>query len=253
MEPLIVFQNVLRCYQENNRSVVGVGEISFSVLSNQILSILGPSGCGKTTILKLISGLLKPTSGRIIYQGKDIIYAKSNGLIGLVPQAPTLMPNRTVAENIRLPLEIKKIKDDKNISLLIKLVGLSGFEKFYPHQLSGGMKQRVSIARALVYQPAVLLMDEPFAALDEIIRERLNLELLDIQRRLKTTIVFVTHNVEEAVFISDWIVIMSACPGKKIGEVEVDLPPIRNQALRISQNYFDEVKKVRELLAQSYD
>lgn len=253
MEPLIIFKDVSRNYYENKKLVVGIDNVSFEVYPHQILSILGPSGCGKTTILRLISSILKPTKGEIFYQTKDISYARENGLIGLVPQAPTLLPNRTVETNIALPLEIKRIKDDKTISRFINLVGLKGFEKFYPHQLSGGMKQRVSIARALVYQPEVLLMDEPFASLDEIIREHLNLELINIQRRLKQTIIFVTHNIEEAAFISDRVIVMSTQPGKKIGEVKVNLPQNRNQELRNSQEFFQVTKQIRQLLEKSYD
>jgi len=249
MEPLIIFKNVSKNYYENKKLVVGINNVSFEVYPHQILSILGPSGCGKTTILRLISSILKPTEGSIFYQAKDISYARKSGLIGLVPQAQTLLPNRTVEANISLPLEIKKVKNDKMISQLIDLVGLKGFEKFYPHQLSGGMKQRVSIARALVYQPEVLLMDEPFASLDEIMRENLNLELINIQRRLKQTIVFVTHNIEEAVFISDRIIMLSQ-PGKNIEEVKIDLPQDRNQELRNSQNFFQVVSKIRKLLGK---
>jgi len=253
MEPLIIFKNVSRNYCENKKLVVGINNVSFKVYPHQILSILGPSGCGKTTILRLISSTLEPSKGNIFYQAKDISYARKNGLIGLVPQTPTLLPNRTVEANIALPLEIKKIKNDKAISQLINLVGLKGFEKFYPHQLSGGMKQRVSIARALACEPEVLLMDEPFASLDEIIREHLNLELINIQRRLKQTVIFVTHNIEEAAFISDRIIVMSAHPGKIVEEVEVNLPQNRNQELRSSQEFFQVVKKIRKLLGKSYD
>lgn len=253
MEPLITFKNVSRNYYENKKLLVGIDNISFEVYPCQILSILGPSGCGKTTILRLICSILEPTKGKILYQDKDISYARKNGLIGLVPQEPTLLPNRTIEANIALPLEIKKIKDKKAVYQLINLVGLKGFENFYPHQLSGGMKQRVSIARALVYEPEVLLMDEPFASLDEIIRENLNLELINIQRRLKQTIVFVTHNIEEAAFISDRIIVMSTRPGKIIEEIIVDLPQNRNQELRTSQEFFQVVKQIRRLLGKNCD
>lgn len=170
-----------------------------------------------------------------------------------MPQSPTLLPNRTVYTNISLPLEIKKIKDGEVVDKFIDLVHLNGFEKFYPHQLSGGMKQRVSIARALVYEPELILMDEPFASLDEIIRENLNLELINIQRRLNPTIVFVTHDIEEATFISDRIIIMSSQPGKKIGEVKINLSRDRNRELRNSQDFFNTVKEIRKELNKSYD
>lgn len=253
MEPLITFKDVSRNYYENKKLFVGINNISFEVYPYQILSILGPSGCGKTTILRLICSTLEPTKGEILYQDKNTSYARRKGLIGLVPQEPTLLPNRTVEANIALPLEIRKIKNKEAVNRLINLVGLKRFKKFYPHQLSGGMKQRVSIARALVYEPKVLLMDEPFASLDEIIRENLNLELISIQRRLKQTIVFVTHNIEEAAFISDRIIVMSTRPGKITGKIQVDLPEERKQDLRNSQKFFQVVKQIRQLLGKSYD
>ncbi len=252
MKPLIIFKDVSRNYYENKKLLVGIDRLNFEVYPHQILSILGPSGCGKTTILRLICGILEPTNGKILYQDKNVSYARKNGLIGLVPQEPTLLPNRTVEDNIALPLEIRKKKNKDAVYQFIDLVGLKGFEKFYPHQLSGGMKQRVSIARALVYDPEVLLMDEPFASLDEIIRERLNLELINIQRRLKQTIVFVTHNIEEAVFISDFIIVMSTKPGRIIGKIQVDMTRERSQEFRSSQDFFRVVKQIRRLLGKNY-
>lgn len=252
MQSLITFQNVSKNYYENKKTVIAINNISFEVFPHEILSILGPSGCGKTTILRLIGDIFKPTSGNIFYKDKDISYARKNDMIGLVPQAPTLLPNRTVGMNISLPLEIKKIDDKELVQKFINLVHLNGFEKFYPHQLSGGMKQKVSIARALVYEPELILMDEPFASLDEIIRENLNIELINIQRRLKSTIIFVTHDVEEAVFISDRIIVMSSQQEKKIGEMKIDLPRDRNNELRNSQEFFNIVKEVRKLLNKSY-
>lgn len=252
MKPLITFEDVSKNYYENKKLLVAIDKLSFEVYPHQILSIIGPSGCGKTTILKLICSILEPTEGEILYQNKNISYARENGLIGWVPQEPTLLPNRTVDGNIALPLEIRKGKNKDAIYQLIDLVGLKGFEKFYPHQLSGGMKQRVSIARALVYEPELLLMDEPFASLDEIMRENLNLALINIQRRLKQTIIFVTHNIEEAAFISDRIIVMSSRPGRLTGEIQVDLPRNRNQDVRSSQEFFQVVKQIRRLLGENY-
>lgn len=252
MPALITLKKVSRVYQNNKKSVLGVDRLSFTVYPNEIISLIGPSGCGKTTVLKMLSDILSPTSGKILYRDREISYAREKGLVGFVPQSPTLMPNRNVERNISLPLEVKGINGRQEISDLIKLVGLEGFEKFYPHQLSGGMKQRVSIARALVYKPRVLLMDEPFASLDEIIREKLNIELVNIQRRLRQAIVFVTHNIEEAVFISNRVLIMSAMPGRIIKEDTVSLPPKRDQELKASQTFFKEVKKFRRYLQMIY-
>ena len=253
MKPLIIFKNVSKNYYEDRKPFVAIDKINFEVYSNQILSILGPSGCGKTTILRLISNVLKPTEGEILYQDKNISYAKKNGLIGLVPQEPTLLPNRTVDTNIALPLEIRRERNKNAVYQTIELLGLRGFEKFYPYQLSGGMKQRVSIARALVYKPEILLMDEPFASLDEITRENLNLELINIQRKLKQTIVFVTHNIEEAVFISDQLIIMSTHPGKIIKKIQVNFPIERNQELRNRQDFLRIVQQIRQLLDKNYE
>lgn len=231
---------------------MGIKDITFDVYPHEILSIIGPSGSGKTTILKMISSILRPTEGVILYQNKDISYARKKGLIGLVPQSSTLLPNRNIRKNIGLPLEMRNRKDDATVDKMIKMVGLQGFEKYYPNQLSGGMKQKVSISRALINNPEVLLMDEPFSSLDEIVRENLNIELIKIQRQLKQTIVFITHNIEEAVFLSDRIIILSSQPGRVIAEVKVKLPRDRNKELRISEDFFIQVKEIRKLLEKCY-
>jgi NitT/TauT family transport system ATP-binding protein len=243
MKPLITLKDVSFDYYENKKVVGGVNNINLDIYPSEIISIIGPSGCGKTTILKLISSIISPEKGEITYQEK---------CVGLVPQEPSLLPSRNVKSNIELPLEVKKIKNEERVDELINIVGLKGFEKLYPSQLSGGMKQRVSIARALVHEPKVLLMDEPFSALDEIIRERLNLELINIHNRLKQAIVFVTHNIEEAVFISNRVYVMSGFSGKIIGEVDVDFGREKNIEDKFNQDFLSGMKNVRQLLKRGY-
>ncbi len=247
-ESLIVLSAVTKNYSKSKDDFVGVQDINFKISKGEIVTILGPSGCGKTTILRLLAGLVKPTGGEIFFQNADISYAHKNGLFGLVPQSSSLLPNRTVALNIKLSLEIKKEDDDLLVKKITNLVGLVGFENFYPHQLSGGMKQRVSLARALVFKPQILLMDEPFAAVDEIMREKLDADLVYLQNSLNQTILFVTHNVEEAVFISDRIFIMHDNPGRIIGELDINLPEKRDQNLRTNPIFFEQVTKVRNIL-----
>ncbi len=251
MNSLININKISITFQKGN-IITGVSNLNFEIFPGEILSIVGPSGSGKTTVLKLLSSLLIPDQGEIKYHNEDIRLARNKGFIGLIPQQLTLLPNRNVFFNISLPLEIKKSVDNNKINEIIKLVGLEGFENFYPHQLSGGMKQRVSIARALVYQPSLLLMDEPFSSLDEIIRERLNLELLEIQKKINQTIVFVTHNIEEAVFMSDRIIVLTGQPGYIVDQHKVDLPKIRTKDLRYSDVFFEATKKVRQVLEKSY-
>ena len=248
MYPLITIDNVTRFYISNTIKKTGLKEVSFKVYPGEIISLIGPSGCGKTTILKMISNILDPSSGKIYYKKKHISLARKKGLLGYIPQNSSLFPNRTVLENINLPLEIKNKNDFKKVESLIKLVGLGDFKNLYPHQLSGGMKQRAALARSLVYDPEVLLMDEPFSSLDEIIREKLDFELLKIFYILKPAIVFVTHNIEEAVFISNRVLIMSGAPGKILHDVKIDLPERRSPEIKNEEIFFKEVKKIREKL-----
>jgi NitT/TauT family transport system ATP-binding protein len=246
MDPLITLENVTRFYASNGENKVGLKNVSFHVHPEEVVSLIGPSGCGKTTILKMISTILNPSEGKIYYKKKHISLAREDGLLGYIPQASSLFPNRTVEENINLPLEIKNKLDTKKVESMMDLVGLSNFKNLYPHQLSGGMKQKVSLARSLVYEPEVLLMDEPFSSLDEIIREKMDLELLKIFYKLKPAIIFVTHNIEEAVFISNRILIMSEAPGKILYDIKINLPEKRSLEIKNENAFFEEVKKIRE-------
>jgi len=209
--------------------------IDLSVRKGEFVSIIGPSGCGKSTILKLVSGLTSITSGDLLVDG--MTPANAREIVSFIFQDPTLLPWRTVAKNVALALELDHSPRDtraEKVSALLELVGLSQVAESYPRQLSGGMKMRVSIARALASKPRILLMDEPFAALDEMSRDRLNEELLRLKAELKWTVLFVTHSVAEAVYLSDRIIVLAPHPGRVAHEIVVDLPSPRDAELRSS-------------------
>lgn len=217
------------------RDVVALDGMTLDVGQGDFISLLGPSGCGKSTALRLIAGLMEPTAGRIDWAG-----GQGQGDLGVVFQEPTLMPWATVAENVYLPFRLRgqsygSVKDA--ILEALRLVGLDRFQRAYPRELSGGMKMRVSIARAMVTRPRLILMDEPFAALDEITRHKLNNDLLDLKTRIGCTVIFVTHSVWESVFLSDRIVVMAARPGRVIEELRVDAPYPRGEDFRTSPEY----------------
>ncbi len=216
-------------------NVVALRDLNLTLNQGDFLSLLGPSGCGKSTALRLIAGLMSPTSGSIDWQG-----GQGDDDLGIVFQEPTLMPWAQVKDNVYLPFRLRgksysDVKDD--VLEALKLVGLEDFQNAYPRELSGGMKMRVSIARALVTRPRLILMDEPFAALDEITRHRLNNDLLELRDSIGCTVIFVTHSVFESVFLSDRIVVMAARPGRIIGEVTVDAPYPRSDGFRTSAEY----------------
>ncbi len=234
-------------------SVTAVDGVDLAIREGEFVSLIGPSGCGKSTLLRLIADLTHPTSGTLAINGKPAARARSDRDYGMVFQAPILMDWRTVAKNIELPLEIMGYPTDERHRRaldLLKLVELEAFADRYPWQLSGGMQQRVAIARALSFDPKLLLMDEPFGALDEMTRERMNAELMRIWRRTGTTIVFVTHSIPEAVFLSSRVVVMSARPGRVSQVIDIDLPVERGVETRESEPYFRLVTRVREALRQ---
>jgi NitT/TauT family transport system ATP-binding protein len=234
-------------------AVLALNDVSLDIAPNEFVSLIGPSGCGKTTLLRLIADLMQPTSGKITVQGKLPADARRNRDYGLVPQSPALYDWRSVVKNVELPLEIMKVPTEERrarATALLDLVGLSEFKDHYPWQLSGGMQQRVSIARALSFKPSILLMDEPFGALDEMTRERLNGELLNIWRETQTTVVFVTHSISEAAFLSTRAVIMSPRPGRITRIVPIDLPYPRDYKTREDPRYFELVSEVREHLRE---
>ena len=229
--------------------IVALRNLNLSIKEGDFLSLLGPSGCGKSTALRLIAGLLSPTSGTIDWQG-----GKGDDDLGVVFQEPTLMPWARVKDNVWLPFRLRGksfASVNGEIMQALQLVGLEDFQNAFPRELSGGMKMRVSIARALVTRPRLLLMDEPFAALDEITRHRLNKDLLALRQAIGCTVIFVTHSVFESVFLSDRIVVMAARPGRIIGELDVDVPYPRSEAFRTSPEYAASAAAASKILEQA--
>jgi NitT/TauT family transport system ATP-binding protein len=231
--------------------VVALQEIDLEIQPRQFISLIGPSGCGKSTLLRIIGDLIQPSSGEVVVNGKSAPAARRDRDYGIVFQDAVLYDWRSVARNIALPLELAgwdRRRRDERVQQMLDLVELTGFEKRHPWELSGGMQQRVSIARALSFEPALLLMDEPFGALDEMTRERLNAELLRIWKETGSTIVFVTHSIAEAVFLSTRVVVMSPRPGRITEIVDVDLPQPRSNLTREEPRFFELVTQVREAL-----
>ncbi len=236
---------------DTDEEVIALQDINLEVEAGEFISLIGPSGCGKSTLMRLIGDLLQPSSGDLTVNGMAPAAARLARQYGMVFQAATLYEWRSVIRNVELPLEVMgfpKGKRRKQAQAMLDMVELGAFANHQPWQLSGGMQQRVSIARALVFDPAVLLMDEPFGALDEFTRERMNLELLKIWERTGKTIVFVTHSISEAVFLSNRIVVMSPRPGRITEVVRNPLPYPRDFATRNDPSYHDLVAKVRGLL-----
>jgi NitT/TauT family transport system ATP-binding protein len=235
------------------QSVRALQDIDLDVRPGEFVSLIGPSGCGKSTLLRVIGDLLAPTSGTISVNGKTPRQARLSREYGIVFQQPVLYDWRTVAQNVQLPLEVMKVPAKEaraRVDALLRLVGLADFAKRYPWELSGGMQQRVSIARALSFKPSVLLMDEPFGALDEMTRERLNRELLNIWAETGTTIVFVTHSIAEAIFLSDRAVVMSPRPGRIEAIIDVDLARPRETETRDTDRFVELVAAVRHRLRE---
>jgi NitT/TauT family transport system ATP-binding protein len=231
--------------------VVALEDIELDVQPGEFVSLIGPSGCGKSTLLRIVGDLIQPTSGKVVVNGKPARQARVDRDYGIVFQDAVLFDWRTVEKNIALPLELtgwSRQRRAERVRELLELVELTGFERNHPWQLSGGMQQRVSIARALSFSPALLLMDEPFGALDEMTRERMNLELLRIWGQTGSTVVFVTHSIAEAVFLSDRVVVMSPRPGRITGIVDVDLPRPRGSETRELPRYAELIRDVRRTL-----
>jgi NitT/TauT family transport system ATP-binding protein len=234
--------------------VTALQDIDLEIERGEFVSLIGPSGCGKSTLLRVVGDIVEPSAGHVIVNGKPARRARLDRDYGIVFQSPVLYDWRTVAKNIALPLEMlgwSRSRRTARVREMLELVELTGFEGHHPWQLSGGMQQRVSIARALSFSPALLLMDEPFGALDEMTRERLNLELLRIWRETGSTVVFVTHSISEAVFLSTRVAVMSPRPGRITAVVPVDLAQPRTNETRELPRFFELVTQVRELLHAS--
>lgn len=256
--PVIDAQNVDLTFETNDGPVHALSDVNLQINKGDFVSFIGPSGCGKTTFLRCIAGLETPTGGRLTVNGLSPDEARKARSYGYVFQAAGLYPWRTIAGNIKLPLEImgfSKAEQDKRVERVLELVELSGFARKYPWQLSGGMQQRASIARALAFDADILLMDEPFGALDEIVRDHLNEQLLDLWARTEKTIGFVTHSIPEAVYLSTKIVVMSPRPGRITDVIDSPLPKERPLSIRDSAEFLEIAHRVREGLraGHAYD
>jgi len=250
--PFIAIKEVSRVFSGGARPVTALDKISFDIQPGNFVSIVGPSGCGKSTLLKIISGLLPVSSGAVSVAGKQVSGPLEN--VGMVFQAPVLLKWRSVLGNILLPVEFGKLDVMSHLDkarALIKLVGLEGFEEMYPHELSGGMQQRASLCRALVTDPQLLLMDEPFGALDAMTRDELDMELLRIWEERKKTVLFVTHSIQEAVFLSDSVFVMSARPGRLLKKIIIDLPRPRTMEMMSALKFGEYTLEIRSLLASA--
>ncbi len=236
-------------FQTNDGPVHALSDIDLKIDEGDFVSFIGPSGCGKTTLLRVIADLEQPTAGTITVNGVSPHEARLNRAYGYVFQAAALYPWRSIAKNVALPLEImglSRAEQQERIARNMDLVNLSGFEQKYPWQLSGGMQQRASIARALAVEPDLLLMDEPFGALDEIVRDHLNEQLLQLWAKTNKTVVFVTHSIPEAVFLSTKIVVLCPRPGRIYDVIESDLPRDRNLDIRESPEFLKIAHRVRD-------
>lgn len=230
--PIVILRNLSVTFPNNEGGLEALENVSFSVAAQEFLCVLGPSGSGKSTLLRILAGLLYPTEGEVIFEGEPLKGPQQG--VGLVFQNANLMPWRNVLENIALPLSLRHISAEKSLAQaqeMIELVGLRGFEQALPRDLSGGMAQRVAIARALIHDPNLLLLDEPFGALDALTRERMRVELLRIWELRRKTVVMVTHSINEALFLADRVVVLTPRPGRVRLDLHVDLPRPRREEM----------------------
>jgi len=249
--PVVDVAGVDKVFETAAGRTTALEGINLAIAPGEFVSLIGPSGCGKSTLLRLIGDLTAPSAGTVTVNGKPAREARLDRDYGMVFQAPVLFDWRTVQANVALPLEVKgmaRAHRDARTRAMLELVELRDFARHYPYQLSGGMQQRVSIARALALEPSILLMDEPFGALDEMTRERMNAEVQRIWQQTGTTVVFVTHSIPEAVFLSSRVVVMSPRPGRIVRIIDIDLPRPRTDDTRETPRYFELVTEVREAL-----
>jgi len=246
LQGVITAEGLTKTYGSGSRSLRALAETSFRVEAGDFVSVLGPSGCGKTTLLKITGDIIQPSTGQVLIDGEPSRLMRCEQRIGYVFQSPVLLPWRTVRRNVSLPFEIAGMcgqfkpmpKDIRGrVDSVLETVGLAAFADRLPHELSGGMQSRVSLARALVYEPSVLLMDEPFAALDELTRTDMALHLLKVWERVRTTVVFITHHIEEAVLLSNRILVMTERPGYVRRDITIDLPRPRSLDTRKHPNF----------------
>lgn len=246
----IKIENLSMKYPNKNggEPVTALQNVNLDIKQGEFISLLGPSGCGKTTLLRIIADLLQPTEGKITVRGETPRDIRLKKKYGVVFQNPVLYDWRTIRRNICMPMELmgmKKADRTKQVTKMLDLVGLQDFGKRYPYELSGGMQQRVGIARALAIDPEILLMDEPFSALDEFTREKLHVDLLEIWRKTNKTVIFVTHNISEAVFLSDRVVVLSPHPGRVSTVIDINLPRPRDMESKQTTEFYDYITKIR--------
>jgi NitT/TauT family transport system ATP-binding protein len=245
--PLLLVEQVTKAFADGPRPVHALESVSLAVAGGEFVCLLGPSGSGKSTLLRIIGGLAAPDSGTVYFDGEPVV--APNPAVGFVFQRTNLMPWRTVLDNVLLPVEVQRSDDaaaHQKARRLLRLVGLEGFEEAYPKQLSGGMAQRVVLARTLLQEPRLLLMDEPFGALDALTRERLNVELLRLYERHAQTVVMVTHSIGEAVFLADRVLVLSQRPGRLVAQIAIDLPRPRDRTLLGTPHFARLTQQVRE-------
>jgi NitT/TauT family transport system ATP-binding protein len=249
--PCILLKQVGLRYSSERGSVEALVHIDLEVVEGEFVALLGPTGCGKSSLLRLVSDLVEPTSGRVEVRGEPALEARRRNEFGFVFQEPALLSWRTAIGNVHLPLEVVGYPPDKRMARceqLLDSVGLLRFKDAYPHELSGGMKQRVAIVRALAWNPSILLMDEPFSALDELTKSQLQDDLLQIWSMERKTVLFVTHNISEAIYLADRVVIMSAHPGRIKTILPVSLPRPRSEDMREAPEFLSLVREAREAL-----
>ena len=248
-EPILVAEHLQMIFTSPDSQLEALVEADFTVAPNEFVCLIGPSGCGKSTLLRILGGLVRPTGGRVLFGGVPLVEPRRE--IGFVFQRSNLMPWRSALRNVTLPLEIQgtpRVEAKRQARELLDLVGLSDFADALPRDLSGGMRQRVALARALIRDPEVLLLDEPFGALDALTRERMNWELLRIWQARRKTVLMVTHNIQEAVFLSDRVLAMSPRPGRVEREVLIDLPRPRMQEVLYSPRFLELTRTLRDTL-----
>ena len=245
---------VSKSFNTEDASLLALDKVTLNIGTGEFISILGPSGCGKSTLLRIIGGLQEPTNGDVAIDGNTPQVAQMNKELGYVFQNPALMPWRTAKENIRLPLQVNRSNVRESVHIvenLLKVVDMTQFSNYYPSQLSGGMQQRIALARALAFNPTILLMDEPFGALDEITRSAMRYELMRIWDSDKKTVIFVTHSIFEAVTLSDRVVVLSNRPGRVKSIVPIELPRPRNDAIELKPQFAEYAATLRNLLRKN--
>ncbi len=242
---MVELEGVTVTFRTARGPLVAVRDVSFTVGGGEFVSLIGPSGCGKSTILRLLSDIHHPTEGRVLVDGRTPEQARRSNAVNLMFQEPVLLPWLTARGNVKLALDLTRPDRPQDPLSLLEFVGLAGRENDYPYQLSGGMQQRVALARALITNPQLLLMDEPFAALDELTRDRMGQWLLEIWEQTRKTVVFVTHSIAEAIYLSDRVIVLAAHPGRVIAEIPIELPRPRGEAIKESRAFFELLNVLR--------